>query len=327
MAIISEYIIENIDCAKESIDEEKLEDFVDNLFSNLQGQAIINVPIQDADNADRGKEVVDSFQKAWKSGQKTYKGTFDRELLQKIALIIEPRLQPIIPNSDLAALRSGSARLEHIQGYLPPANEARIELQLSRLQAAVNDNDLHPVEEAVLLYMHIVRIQPFDNGNKRTANTIMNLTLSHHGFPVTYIAQEERTTYLSLLSHAFKAFNEQGSLGDHIDAFVNPNSTQRGFYDFLGNKIHTNLLMARDYLKNLKRYEVEIDSKNPGQAYAAKRVINGWFNKQRDNKTHQIKLMPKSGKLLITGEIPYDILNHIMEDVSKGRMKYSIERK
>tara|TARA_Y100000310_G_scaffold343387_1_gene450778 strand:- start:3218 stop:4180 length:963 start_codon:yes stop_codon:yes gene_type:complete len=317
MTILSPTLLEKIEDAKSNLDERKLDNFVDDMFNNLVKEAIIFAPLQDEDNALRKDEVIKTFGIAWRYGIKEYHGDLDLLILGEIAGRLEPSQQ--IGKNKYAELRKGMTAIPGI-GYVPPVDSARIQRDLDRLFSVIEGECLHPVEEAVLLYTHLVRIQPFEHANKRTANIVMNLILNHHAFPVIHIQPEEAVTYSALLVSFLHGFKEGGSDGNYSQPYLNPNFQQRGFYDFLGKKVLNELLIAHDYLNGLNCYEIKCQSKEVGCVYNASSKIKGWFKKQK--LPHHVTFDRRKHIMTVVGDINYDTLSCILEKSS--HIKYDI---
>jgi len=313
MSIVDEYLLKEIDEAKERIDESRLDTFVNAMCHNNIRQANLQAPIQDGDNASRRDEVIANFNRAWEYGVNNYNG-FGLILLSEIVGKVEPALKS--PMKDYAEFRQNKASLKGLD-YLPPIDEQRIRAHLEKMLVALKTEDFHPVEEAVFLNFHLTRIQPFANGNKRTASIITNLTLNHNSFPVIYVRPEEKVIYTSLLDAATRSFGEQQN-----DAYLNPNYQQRGFLEFMGNKVLRQLQCAEDELAQLCRYHIDMDIKSPGVAYAVKQRVDSWF--RRRDKPYQLTLSPKAGTLDVVGAIPYEVLDEIVgrsNDNGKKKIK------
>ncbi|MBT4935913.1 hypothetical protein HOL21_01905 [Candidatus Woesearchaeota archaeon] len=320
MPIINPELLIKIDSAKQKLDEEKLDTFVDDLFRNMQRQVIKFTSTQDGDNARRRDEVIETFRNAWEYGKINYKGDFNLVLLSDIAGKVEPNL--CHPGERHVRYRSSSATLNEL-GYVAPIDRNRIHTHLERTLEAMKTMTLHPVEEAIYLYSQIVRIQPFDNGNKRTGNIIMNLTLNQEGFPTVFVRPEERSVYISLLGNALTGFQEGGANGEPLTPYTKPDYRQVAFNDHFANKVLTSLLCSRNNLKSLPRYRISMQTKYQGLTYSAKNALSGWFSKRE--QVNQVQLKPRQKEITITGQIPYETINHIMKDISNGKMKYRIE--
>ena len=317
MPYIDKSILEEIESSKHKLDEHKLDIFVDEMFQNLLKECLIQAPVQDEDNARRRDEVVTNFGEAWKWGHQHYQGEFNLVLLQELAGKIEP--YQCGGRNGFAPFRSTGATLASLN-YTAPADESRIRAHLERVLHVLKRN-LHPVEEAVFLYFNIVRIQPFEAGNKRTANMVMNLTLGHNGFPVICVNPRERNIYLSLLDSALKGFRESGATGkDELEPYVRPDPRQRALYDFLGQKVQCKLKASEDTLANLPHYEIIFHTNNPGTMYSAKRKIVSWFASRQ--ASYADRLAVKARTLTVTGEMKYETLEGLLKPI-RG-MKYTI---
>ncbi len=317
MPILNEDLLGKIDEAKGKIDERKLDLFVDSLFQNLVEESIVNASIQDADNASRKDEVVKNFRKAWKWGWEHYHGQFALDLLTDIAGRVEPGQKAL--GREYADYRQTSASLKGWD-YSPPADGARIQEHLDRLLSTLKTESLHPVEEAIFLYFHLTRIQSFDNGNKRTASIVMNLTLFYNGFPPAFINPREKNVYSALLKPALTEFMELGAEGDVLKGFTSPGYRMRGFYELFGNKVLAHLQSAEDHLKYLPRYTVEFQTSDPGTMYTAKSKLRGWFDARKAPHLQTLKAHERT--LEVVGQIPYEVIDSLLSPIR--RLKYSI---
>ena len=63
-------------------------------------------------------------------------------------------------------------------------------------------NKYHPVVQAALLHGEFVKIQPFIDGNGRTARLLLNFVLMKNGFTPVIIKNENRLTYYDSLDYA-----------------------------------------------------------------------------------------------------------------------------
>lgn len=59
---------------------------------------------------------------------------------------------------------------------------AKLPELLEKTVNTLKRNDLHPIELAALIWYEIIRIQPWNDGNKRTAKAISSLILLDHGY-------------------------------------------------------------------------------------------------------------------------------------------------
>ena len=61
---------------------------------------------------------------------------------------------------------------------------------------------LHPIELAALFYYKFVKIQPFNDGNGRTARLFTNLILTNQGYPLLTIKLSYRPEHYKYLEIA-----------------------------------------------------------------------------------------------------------------------------
>lgn len=108
-------------------------------------------------------------------------------------------------------------RLVGITGsnYRPLDNKFQIEDELSRLCAVINGKD-NVFEKAILAFTYVCYLQPFNDGNKRTARILANAILNaHDSFPLSLRAVSVNTYKLAIL-----AFYELGILGNVKQVFI-----------------------------------------------------------------------------------------------------------
>jgi Fic family protein len=108
-------------------------------------------------------------------------------------------------------------RLVGITGtvYKPLDNKYQIEDELKRLCDVINaKQDVY--EKALLAFTYICYLQPFNDGNKRTARILANAILyAHDSFPLSLRAVSVNTYKLAIL-----AFYELGILGNAKRVFI-----------------------------------------------------------------------------------------------------------
>ena len=86
----------------------------------------------------------------------------------------------------------------------PPHAEVKKHLLNFSKWYSANKNKLHPFELAVLVHAKLAWIHPFEDGNGRTARTVMNFILMKKGFPMFFIPFEKREEYYQSLDIADK---------------------------------------------------------------------------------------------------------------------------
>lgn len=84
--------------------------------------------------------------------------------------------------------------------YLPPKPEDVPHLMehfINQMQSS--KRLMHPIEFAALCHKRLIDIQPFKDGNGRTARLLMNLILLNAGYGTTSIPPELRNEYINVL--------------------------------------------------------------------------------------------------------------------------------
>lgn len=108
-------------------------------------------------------------------------------------------------------------RLVGITGsaYRPLDNKFQIEDELARFCAVVNAKE-NIFEKALIAFTYICYLQPFNDGNKRTARILANAILyAHDSFPLSL-----RAVSVSEYKLAILAFYEMGILGNCKKVFI-----------------------------------------------------------------------------------------------------------
>lgn len=100
--------------------------------------------------------------------------------------------------------------------YKPLENSFQIEDELKHICAVINSKE-SVYEKALLAFTYICYLQPFNDGNKRTARILANAILyAHDSFPLSLRAVNVSTYKLAIL-----AFYELSILGNAKQVFVN----------------------------------------------------------------------------------------------------------
>lgn len=104
------------------------------------------------------------------------------------------------------------------KNYVPP-NPIKVPMMVEGLLKELKNEDFHVIERAAFVHSRIAAIQPFIDGNKRTARLIQNRLLCEGGYPFSTIPLGEREYYLDLLEESMCAYRD----GDikHMGPFFN----------------------------------------------------------------------------------------------------------
>lgn len=108
------------------------------------------------------------------------------------------------------ALRDCDVDLKGINYHVPTANEARIflnsylnpEKKIEYQNILSSSNIFGYIEYCVKTCVDIIKYQPFNNGNKRTARALLNLMFKNKNIPPVYIIKKERKKYKDALLKA-----------------------------------------------------------------------------------------------------------------------------
>jgi hypothetical protein len=293
------------------------------MHEDLEEQVIQNAGVHsDIESQERRVSIVQNFRNAWEFSLKNYSGEIELPYLQDVVGKLEPELCG--PKMGHSQFRDRSVLPMKLGGvsFTAPADRARVLEHLRRLREVLDKNSFHPVEEAALTNLHLVRIQPFEAANKRLANIVMNTILHTNGyFPLSLIGSN-REAYLNYLGGAIKGFQNLSSVAsDPLEAHTSIDISQSQFYEYLAQRELSELRFAEDRLKGLHNYKVYLDVKDKGSLFAAKKRISAWFYRQKSPS--QNRLDTSRRQLEVIGDIPYSVLNEILG--SMNGLKYKIE--
>ena len=150
------------------------------------------VRAEDYNEAINGKECMDFI--------KSYKGELNTKFLEKINEILTKNTGIIYGGR----IRFFDVQIQGSNHVPPPHTEVKKHLLNFFKWYSANKNKLHPFELAALIHAKLTWIHPFEDGNGRTARTIMNFILMKKGFPMFFIPFEKREEYYQSLDVADK---------------------------------------------------------------------------------------------------------------------------
>jgi hypothetical protein len=224
--------------------------------------------------------------------------------------------------------RNGSVRMQGTS--IIPIRAEKIDRDIGALLETVNEGTLHPVENASLLHLHTSRIQPFNDGNKRTSRILANLVLGHEDYAPLLINESERALYQHILFGAWKGYKErEGDIGFEcawgFPEDVSP--TERVFHEFNAVKVSgaldTRLRDAQPY----PEYQITLkgpDHNHAGFVLGAKRKLYGIF--RGGIKTGQVKVVDrKKGILVVRGDLCEKSIRSAL-DKNSYRGNYDLEK-
>lgn len=323
MVILNHDLLDEIENFKEKIDKRKLKNLVDSLFDDMSEKTILNASLQDGDNAQRKDEVMLNFTRAWDYAMFIGGSNFEIHRLEQIAGLVEPCLRAV--GKDYAAIRKGGGTAIPGIKYVPPVDEFRIRTHLERMAESIKMGGFHPVEEAVFIYFNLVRVQPFSNANKRTANIIMNSSLLREGFAPISIPANQSGVFDGYFQGALQGFRIDGSDSDDVlKPYLQPGKEQLRFYDYLGRIERNRLAQLEDYLKGLPHSVLTFKCKDPGPLYTLKKKVSCWCN--HNNLSFQISLDAKARTMEVVGDIPVSVFDKLVDETRQIK-SYKISSK
>lgn len=181
------------------------------------------------------RKSVANIKKAWKflnsKGNGDFLGRLSSEIILKVGKFVEP-------SKNAQGYRNQRVTLG-LQ-YVPP-NPVKVPELVEAFCCNVKDSDYSPVEAAAVTHLTLTGIQPFQDGNKRTARLLQDRILFGYGLPPAVILSGEREVYIDLL--------EQGLWGLRDRDL----KLQRPFFDYIGGKVNVALDKILDDLNPNKR--------------------------------------------------------------------------
>jgi hypothetical protein len=203
----------------------------------------------------------------------------------------------------------------HMKGlqYAPP-NPLKVPELMDSVEHHISCQDINPLERALIAHFHITRIQPFNDGNKRTARMVQNLILHKNDYVPILIKEGERNFYIDLLESAMIAFKDRtSSLAPGSESCFTPELSQqeRQFFSYLVAKEVSALDDVKDHLAKNREYLVTMGGQEPGVLYAGKKLIKGFFRKRDLNG--KVKLNQQERYLKIFGDISRDQVETILD--------------
>jgi hypothetical protein len=117
----------------------------------------------------------------------------------------------------------------NIKEYTPPSYE-KVSKKINEAISKVKEiYQVNPIEAAVTAHLEIAAIQPFMEGNKRTARLIQDRILYDEGLPPAIISAGEGKFYRNLLCKVLPAYDEGDVEG------------QKEFYNYCASKVNNGL--------------------------------------------------------------------------------------
>jgi len=150
------------------------------------------VRAEDYNEAINGKECLEYI--------KNYKGELNTKFLEKINGVLTKNTRVVYGGR----IRFFDVQIQGSTHIPPPHTEVKKHMLNFSKWYGANKNKLHPFELAALIHAKLTWIHPFEDGNGRTARTVMNFILMKKGFPMFFIPFEKREAYYQSLGSADK---------------------------------------------------------------------------------------------------------------------------
>lgn len=162
----------------------------------------------------------------------------DTPIEKKELLVLAQILEP---NSGAQSPPFYRQELVQLRGMLAPHYED-IPRQMNQVLYNISEfnNELTNLEKSIYAHFHIARIQPFKDGNKRTARMVQDAILMKANLPPGVIPLKMHQEYRDLLHEARKGHEDLEE--------IHPKITE--FYLFLANRIEDTIDKISEYLKD-----------------------------------------------------------------------------
>lgn len=122
----------------------------------------------------------------------------------------------LVSNEESGSLRTRAVRISGTE-YIPPKNQQEIELKLNEIFFQ-QEGYANPLEKAVYLHCNLARLQPFIDGNKRTARMMESIALMNADVIPVYSAKDADILHYR---KGLIAFYETESYTLYADYFLN----------------------------------------------------------------------------------------------------------
>ncbi|MBI5803882.1 Fic family protein [Candidatus Pacearchaeota archaeon] len=170
------------------------------------------------------RRSVTNVKRAWKYlGGLQNGSSFLSVLTPKVILEVGARVNP----DTNEAFRDVRVSLG-LQNYTPP-NPLKVPELVDKVCEEIRKSEDWYVEKAIKTHLRLAGIQPFREGNKRTARLLQDRILYNFDLPPAVIPCGERSAYIDLLEQALVGYRDRDE------------KSQRPFYDYIGGKVNSAL--------------------------------------------------------------------------------------
>ncbi len=252
------------------------------------------------------EDIKHNTQQIWDWAIDNYPGWVDHDFIKGIAARFEPKLNSF-------GYRRDNVRLKGFN-YIPP----RWEKVPDRMHMVVDGiaGLSHPIEQAIYAHLNIARVQPFLDGNKRTARLVQNVVLHQANFPPILIYGGEKDDYLHHFEDACEGHKKMETSNDN--EYISEG--ERRFYRYLLGKEAASLESLYSHLCDRRNYRVDVQYKERGCMFTLKRVLKSYFDKS--NKKASVRI--QGNVLDVRGDVSQAKLSELLE-TNNGYKKLDIE--
>lgn len=120
----------------------------------------------------------------------------------------------LVSNEESGSLRTRAVRISGTL-YTPPKNQQEIKSKLNEILFQ-QEEYANPLERAVFLHCNLARLQPFIDGNKRTARMIESVVLMNAGIIPVYSAKDADILKYRKALFAFYETEDYSSYADYF---------------------------------------------------------------------------------------------------------------
>lgn len=206
--------------------------------------------------------------------------------------------------------------LEVQLGRLVPPPPNRIHTAIDNLVYFLENTQVHPILRSIEAHIQVAGIQPYNDGNKRTARLIQSYCLEERSYPSPVIAFDERAEYMGLLMKTIEnRYNKKST-------FDQPSSVELMFREYIVDKIYEASESLEALLKKHRIHNVCPDKES--DIHVLSDSIHNYA--RRHQKTINTKKSDPRQKcacrqLQVTGDISRDELILVLDKTGKN---YSI---
>jgi len=269
------------------------------------------------------RTTLNGLYDAWRYASMNFRGGLTDELITKTAELIDP-------SKNKGEYRTENLGLMASDPVLPLRPE-KIRRDMDTLLRYSNDSEeLHAVERAALVHLHLARIHPFLDGNGRTARLLQNVILQSEGYAPATVKLEERDFYLSLLRQAMRGYKKREGETSFEEVWTSPlkiSDSEVNFYNFIGSKVNIELEQQLQGIEKLPSYTITLSGRkiDPGYVITAKRLLQNYF--RANEVVGQTRVKNRKGILEVKGDINEQIIGRVLSQKYDGNFKITRQNK